>query len=73
MLKTFITVLLSCLAGFAPGGEIKGKVVSVADTDTITVLDAANTQHKIRFDGIDAPKKGQDYETKATEALKAEG
>ena len=55
----------------ASAEEIKGKVVSVADADTITVLDASNTQHKIRFEGIDAPEKSQDYGTKATDALKA--
>ncbi len=46
-------------------------MVSVADADTITVLDATNTQHKIRLEGIDAPEKSQDYGTKATDALKA--
>lgn len=70
-MKSFAILLLSYLTGFALGGEIKGKVVSVADADTITVLDASNTQHKIRLDGIDAPERGQDYGTKATEALKA--
>jgi endonuclease YncB( thermonuclease family) len=60
--------LSGCLAS---AEEIKGKVVSVADADTITVLDSSNTQHKIRFEGIDAPEKSQDYGTKATDALKA--
>ena len=36
---------------------LKGRVVKVADGDTITVLDAANVQHKIRLDKIDAPEK----------------
>ncbi len=72
MFKSAAAALLTTLfSAFATADEIKGKVVSVADADTITVLDASNTQHKIRFEGIDAPEKGQDYGTKATEALKA--
>ena len=43
------------------GEVLHGRVVRVADGDTITVLDAANTQHKIRFHGIDAPEKGQAF------------
>ena len=41
--------------------EIAGRVVRVADGDTITVLDAAQTQHKIRLQGIDAPEKKQAF------------
>jgi endonuclease YncB( thermonuclease family) len=40
---------------------ISGKVVGVADGDTITVLDSSNTQHKIRLAGIDAPEKAQPF------------
>lgn len=32
-----------------------GKVVGVADGDTITVLDGQQTQHKVRLMGIDCP------------------
>ena len=71
MFKPLSISLLFVFGCFANAEEIKGKVVSIADADTITFLDASNTQHKIRFDGIDAPEKGQDYGTKATEALKA--
>ena len=35
--------------------EIAGRVVAIADGDTLTVLDSANTQHRIRLQGIDAP------------------
>ena len=57
-------------SGVAVADEIAGKVVKIADADTITVLDASNTQHKIRFEGIDAPERGQAYGSKATDALK---
>ncbi len=43
---------------------IIGKVVSVADGDTITVLENKN-QHRIRLYGIDAPEKRQDFSNKA--------
>jgi endonuclease YncB( thermonuclease family) len=36
-------------------------VVSVHDGDTITLLDDANRQHKIRFAGIDAPELSQAF------------
>ena len=38
-----------------------GKVVHVADGDTITVLDNTHIQHKIRLTGIDAPEKRQAF------------
>src|SRR5262245_45815373 len=49
--------------------ELTGKVVSVADGDTITVLDVNKVQHRIRLFGIDAPERGQAFGTKSREAL----
>jgi micrococcal nuclease len=43
---------------------INGKVVKVADGDTITVL-KNKTQHKIRLFGIDAPERRQDFSDRA--------
>ena len=48
---------------------IQGKVVGVADGDTLTVLDATNTQHKIRLQGIDAPEKAQAFGQKSKQSL----
>jgi endonuclease YncB( thermonuclease family) len=42
-----------------------GRVVRVADGDTITVLDAANQQHRIRLNGIDAPEHNQAFGAKS--------
>ncbi len=36
---------------------ITGKVVGIADGDTITILDSNKVQHKIRLYGIDTPEK----------------
>ena len=48
---------------------IEGKVVRVADGDTITVLDKDNKQHRIRFQGIDAPESKQDFGQKSKQSL----
>ena len=40
---------------------LQGKVVRVADGDTITILDATNTQNKVRLNKIDAPEKKQAF------------
>lgn len=46
-----------------------GKVVSISDGDTITVLDKKNTEHKIRLMGIDAPEKKQEFGNESKKAL----
>src|SRR5712691_700242 len=40
---------------------LSGRVVAIADGDTITILDSANTQHRIRLAGIDAPETHQTF------------
>ncbi|MDA7675698.1 hypothetical protein N8562_01405 [bacterium] len=47
---TYLLLTLSCF-----GEDLTGKVVSVYDGDTITVL-SGNTQHQIRPEGIDTPE-----------------
>ncbi len=44
---------------------ITGKIISVADGDTITILNNHKQQTKIRLYGIDTPEKGQAYGKKA--------
>jgi endonuclease YncB( thermonuclease family) len=56
-----ILIVLLCSINVANGNTLSGKVVGVADGDTITVLDEHNTQHRIRLAGIDAPEKKQDF------------
>ena len=66
--KLFATLLIlfSCCLQAA---TLQGKVVGVADGDTIKVLDATNTQHKIRLQGIDAPEKAQPFGQKSKQSL----
>ena len=46
-------------------------MVGVSDGDTITLLDDAKVQHKIRFAGIDAPEKGQAFGERSKQNLSA--
>ena len=41
--------------------KISGRVVGIADGDTITFLDSENEQHKVRLAGIDAPEKKRPF------------
>jgi endonuclease YncB( thermonuclease family) len=38
--------------------ELRGRVVSVTDGDTLTLLDAGRQQHRVRLADIDAPEMG---------------
>lgn len=49
--------------------DITVKVVGIQDGDTITVLDAANSQHRVRLTGIDAPEKRQAFGQQSKQAL----
>jgi endonuclease YncB( thermonuclease family) len=57
-MKITLLLLLFCSLAHA---DVTGRVVSVTDGDTIKVLDADNTQYKIRLTGIDAPERDQSY------------
>ncbi len=72
MLNSVILIASLLLAQDSPKaepGEITGKVVSIADGDTITILTAEKKQIKIRLNGIDAPERGQAFGTKSKEML----
>ena len=64
-----LATFLLFVAGNLNAATLQGKVVHVADGDTITVLDATNTQHKIRLQGIDAPEKAQAFGQKSKQSL----
>jgi endonuclease YncB( thermonuclease family) len=62
-LLTSLLFLALCFAlPLIAAESITGKVVSVADGDTITVLED-KTQIKVRLHGVDAPEKAQDFGT----------
>ena len=62
-------LVLAIFAWNAFAITIVGRVVGVADGDTVTVLDADKTQHKIRLSGIDAPEKKQPFGQRSKESL----
>lgn len=62
-----VFALLLLVGNYSPSFAttlITGKVVSIADGDTITVLQN-NQQFKIRLYGIDCPESGQAFGSKA--------
>lgn len=60
---------IALVAHCACADTIQGRVVAIADGDTVTVLDRSNQQHKIRLAGIDAPEKAQPFGQRSKEHL----
>ena len=50
----FSRTIVGASLALAAWADFTGKVVGVADGDTVTVLDAGKVQHKVRLTGIDA-------------------
>lgn len=70
-MKRLLPFALALTAGLASAATLEGYVVGVADGDTITLLDAAKQQHKIRLSGIDAPESHQAFGQKSKASLSA--
>ena len=73
-MRTFVAIrafawLLLAWPLAVSGATLTGKVVKVADGDTVTVLDATQVQHRVRLAGIDAPESGQPFGQAAKVAL----
>ena len=82
-LLTFTVVVIACLISLAasarhsgqdrgqasPGAVVVGRVVAIADGDTLTVLDRYDRQHRIRLFGIDAPEKAQPFGNQSKKSL----
>jgi endonuclease YncB( thermonuclease family) len=65
-----VALLLFGLWSFTASADVlEGRVVGVADGDTITLLDGNRQQHKIRLVGIDAPEKAQPYGQRSKQHL----
>lgn len=64
-----LTLLLPVIGTAATAETIIGKVVGVHDGDTLTLLDDAETQIKVRLAEIDAPESHQPYGSRAKQEL----
>jgi endonuclease YncB( thermonuclease family) len=68
-LISVLIVVAMLVAAPASAETLVGKVVGVSDGDTVSVLDATKTKHKIRLAGIDAPEKSQPFGNRSKENL----
>jgi endonuclease YncB( thermonuclease family) len=82
-LVTLVVLVIACLFSLStstkrvthpngravPGDVLVGRVVSVTDGDTLTVLDESERQHRIRLFGIDAPEKTQAFGAQSKKSL----
>jgi endonuclease YncB( thermonuclease family) len=56
-----VVIALALMTTATHAETLTGRVVGIADGDTLTLLDATKTQHKIRLAGIDSPEKSQPF------------
>jgi endonuclease YncB( thermonuclease family) len=69
LLQRLFLIGIFTLLSIAHAGSITGKVIGVMDGDTIEVLDATKTPHRIRLEGIDAPEKAQPFGNRSKQHL----
>lgn len=66
---TLVAIALALTTSTVHAEKLTGRVVSITDGDTLTLLDATKTQHKIRLAGIDSPEKSQPFGQHCKESL----
>ena len=67
----YIIIGLVSLILYSPAlaDTLQGKVVKIADGDTVSIVDDSGKKHRIRLMGIDAPEKDQPYGDSSTQGL----
>lgn len=69
MRRVALFILGVALSGVAAAATVTGKVVAIADGDTLTLLTSDRQQIKVRLAEIDTPERRQPYGTRARQAL----
>ncbi len=64
-----LALFLALAAQVALAETIEGKVVRVADGDTLTIRTSQPQDYRIRLSGIDAPEKGQPFGNRSKQNL----
>lgn len=59
--KLVIAIFMLFASQIASAETFSGRIVAIADGDTVTLLDRMKQQHKIRLSGIDAPERKQAF------------
>jgi endonuclease YncB( thermonuclease family) len=68
-MRHLVAAALAAAAALGHAHEVGGRVVAVQDGDTVTILDGARVQHRVRIAGIDAPEKSQAFGDAAKQSL----
>ena len=68
-MRQTLIVLVLLLPLSVWGNTLEGKVIKVADGDTVTIVDDKGDNHRIRLGGLDAPEKDQPYGSESTKNL----
>jgi endonuclease YncB( thermonuclease family) len=68
-LRLISIAILAAMTFAAQAATLTGRVVAVADGDSVTVLDAGKVRHKVRLAAIDAPEKGQAFGNRSKQHL----
>jgi endonuclease YncB( thermonuclease family) len=71
VMNTLISIVVVAVSLYSPAfaDEVRGRVVAIADGDTLTILDANKDQHRILLAGIDAPEKNQPFGNQSKDNL----
>jgi endonuclease YncB( thermonuclease family) len=68
-MRLIVAVLLMTLTAPVWADELRGSVLAVVEGETLLLLAADNSQHRIRLAGIDAPEKDQPFGDRSKQNL----